>query len=224
MSFLNYTKRVIHNKYGIHRRDIFVFITFFAIFFLAKEQIIESYLNIAAKKYIKINGISTIDLSKLALQQENAELKHLLALDNQAKSAEHEVVFAKVLSNIYSSTTFWIYVKDSSKIKKNQAVWCDDSRIGKRIIGFVEYIHKNYVKVIPITHKNAKFSAKTLDGSNLLLQGNNLRCKIILSSSEHVAENSLVIFDDIFKVGITRNDQTVECKEFKGIKFVCINI
>lgn len=229
----------LYRKAKLRRRDLIFVAFFFGIFYFSKNFILESYLKIASKSYNE-NLVSKNlgpeykkylknDFEKALLIKENERLKKLLNLPIEKYNIEKhkkQVIFAKILTNIFSSSSFWVVVTDSSKIKKSAQVWVyefDNGISYQRLIGFVESINGSYIKVLPITHNKIRFSAQTMNGVGLLLKGNNRKLKIILTNIENMKDliGQIVMLDNKL-VGKIVNKNEIVLKNFANIKWVCI--
>lgn len=262
-----YLKNWLYRKAAIRRRDIIFIVFFIGIFYLLKPYIIGAYLKLLSEGYDSLIVFSqsekvqkTYDVEKAMLAQENVMLHQLLNLPYKKRS---KVIFGKVMTNIYSSSSFWILVKDSTKIKEEMPVWAPDIRqksllsanlekneninnikffekdkkksedrfasaikdqeVANRLIGFVQSINGNYIKIRPITHYKARFSAKTTDGIGMLLKGNGKGLDIVLANAEKLPENELILFDEKLVVAVIKNQQ-VKYQDFASITWVGISI
>ncbi len=225
MFFGRFFKKFIYKRFAIHRRDIVFCLVFFILFFSFKNMLITYYLQISAKHYVRNFTIDdkSYDFQSAVLVEENKHLKQLLDLP---KEKGKKIIFGKVLNNIYANSPFWAYFMEADKIKQDDVVWYQDMKIGKRLIGFVIDKKNNFVRIKPITHPSVRFSAQTMEGIGLLLKGHVVNCKIMLFNSNEInnAVNSLVVYDDYLKVGILRNNHSVDIKDFINIKVICVSV
>lgn len=213
-----FLKNFLYRKLALKRRDVLLFFIFFAIFFVSKNFILDKFLNFSAMPY-NISLKSKDDWKITVVKKENADLKNLLDI----KQSRKNVVFGKVLTNIYSTSTFWAVFSDASHIEKGMIVWARDSRIGDRLIGFVESKKNNCVKIKPLTNRSSRFSANLLNGSGLLLKGTGRALSIALSNAECIVFDELVVLGEL-KVGRVKNENTVSVPSFARVKWICINI
>jgi len=237
---IRWIKHFLYKKIAIRRRDILFIVFFFSLFYVTKDIILSAYLKFSAAPYaigqVLVN--KEYDIQKALLKKENEELRELLSLQQEVK---RKIVFGRVMTNIYAGSSFWVIVKDSSLIKKGMIVWAqqslkqtslldklykvgkEDIKVGYRLIGFVELVQNGYVKVRPVTHVSSRFSAQTVDGDGLLLKGNMRGMDIVVMNNLKTAGKVLVVYENGLKIGVI-NGKHVDCLDFAGIKWVCIDV
>ncbi len=240
-------KNYLYGKISIRGRDIVFCAILFALFYIAKDFILKKYLEFSFVPYNVVlladfsssnakSGGQKYDMQNALLKKENEELREML---NLPQELPYKIVFAKVLTNIYAGSDFWVLVKDASLVHKGMIVWARHTNsarlldnlstsskkydIGPRLIGFVQQVNGQYVKVRPITHLFSRFSAQTIDGDGVLVKGNMRSLDIILSNKQELKDGQIVVYDNWLKVGIVCGKH-VECLDFAKIRWVYINV
>lgn len=225
---IRYITELLHKQLGIRRRDIIFTCLSFGLFFFFQNVVLNWCLQLASINYNQIvlaNG-KKYDVQYALLKQENDNLKTLLALKEE--HPKQKIIFAKALTNIYNASTFWALCQDSAHIEQGMTVWSKDKLIGDRLIGFVLEKNGNYVKIAPITHPKAKFSAQTANETGVLVRGNGQKLEIVMHNSETVPTDTIVFYkventEMLLKVGMIKDRKTISVPPFAGVKWICIS-
>lgn len=231
---IRWLKRYLYNKLFIRSRDILFGFVLLSVFYLFKGTILNTYLKFSIRPYNRAYiSLQKRNIETELLIKENAHLREIM---NLPERLHKRTVFGQVLTNVYASSCFWVLFRDTKNIQKGAVVWSQEPSIKGytqthtqsdqpliRLIGFVEEVRKNHVKVKPISHSSSRFDAKTISGDGLLLIGNNGKLDILLSNNPTLQQGQLVVFQNWLQVGLV-SGKSIKFIDFSRVQWVGVII